>query len=290
MESSTLAPHEPHGSSAPTGRPCTAMYLGAFLFVSFTQSTRYIEYMKTPITERPFFYPAIIISLGILLAGLFAGYFVSKIRGANDSLSVTGSAVQHVVSDTAKLSGSVTRTVSEGGIPGGYAMIAADTAKIKKTALAAGLTEADITTLSATVYEQFNYGQNGQITERNFIVTQQIILSSNSTDKIKNFSDKAAEIASQGVRFQTGGPEYYYSKLPELRISLLGEAIKDAKARANSIAQSAGNSVGGLRSASVGIVQVLAPNSQNISDYGTYDTSTLEKDVMVTVRAEFGIN
>ena len=246
--------------------------------------------MNISITERPFFYPAVIISIGIVLASLFAGFFISKIRGSDNALSVTGSAMQHVVSDTAKLSGSITRTVDEGGIPGGYTMIAADAAKIKKMAMDAGLTEKDITMLAPTVYEQFSYGQNGQITARNYVVSEQIILNSSSTEVIKTFSDKAVDIASMGIRFQTGGPEYYYSKLPELRISLLGDAIKDAKARANSIAKSANNSVGGLRSASVGIVQVLAPNSTNISDYGTYDTSTLEKDVMVTVRAEFGIN
>jgi hypothetical protein len=83
--------------------------------------------------------------------------------------------------------------------------------------------------------------------------------------------------------------EYYYSKLPELRVKLLSSAIKDAEARAKSIVESTGRKVGSIRSASSGVVQVLPVNSVEISDYGSYDTSYVDKDVMVTVKATFGL-
>jgi len=34
-------------------------------------------------------------------------------------------------------------------------------------------------------------------------------------------------------------------------------------------------------------VQVLSPNSIEVSDYGSYDTQTIQKEVMVTARAVF---
>jgi hypothetical protein len=70
---------------------------------------------------------------------------------------------------------------------------------------------------------------------------------------------------------------------------MLTEAIKDAKARAEKIANSSGKRVGVIKSASMGVVQVLSPNSVDVSDYGTYDTSTINKEVMVTVKALFTI-
>lgn len=73
-------------------------------------------------------------------------------------------------------------------------------------------------------------------------------------------------------------------------MELLSEAVKDAQNRAGKIAQSSGNEVGSLKSASVGVVQVLPVNSTEISDYGTYDTSSIEKEVMITVRATFRTN
>ncbi len=81
--------------------------------------------------------------------------------------------------------------------------------------------------------------------------------------------------------------EYYYSKLPDLRVSLLSDAVKDAKARAEQIAQGTGRGIGNVLSASNGVVQVISPNSVDVSDYGSYDTSSIEKDVMVTIKASF---
>ena len=54
-----------------------------------------------------------------------------------------------------------------------------------------------------------------------------------------------------------------------------------------SIASSTGQTVGKLKSASSGVVQVMQPNSTDVSDYGSYDTSTIEKEVSVTARAVF---
>jgi hypothetical protein len=36
-------------------------------------------------------------------------------------------------------------------------------------------------------------------------------------------------------------------------------------------------------------VQVLKVNSTDVSDYGAYDTSTIEKEVMVTITAVFNL-
>jgi hypothetical protein len=38
-----------------------------------------------------------------------------------------------------------------------------------------------------------------------------------------------------------------------------------------------------------GLVQVMAPNSVEVSDYGMYDTSSIDKEIMVTVKASFEI-
>jgi hypothetical protein len=34
---------------------------------------------------------------------------------------------------------------------------------------------------------------------------------------------------------------------------------------------------------------VLVPNSVDVSDYGSYDTSSIEKEIMVTVHPVFGL-
>lgn len=83
--------------------------------------------------------------------------------------------------------------------------------------------------------------------------------------------------------------EYYYSKLPELRIELIPDAINDAKLRAQKIAEGSGKKIGVIKSANLGVVQVLPVNSTEVSDWGTYDTSTIEKEVMIPVTVIFEI-
>jgi hypothetical protein len=68
---------------------------------------------------------------------------------------------------------------------------------------------------------------------------------------------------------------------------LLSSVVRDVRRRAEEIAESGGLKVGKVISARSGVAQVLAPNSVEISDYGTYDTSTKEKEIMLTVNVTF---
>ena len=74
-----------------------------------------------------------------------------------------------------------------------------------------------------------------------------------------------------------------------MRVKLLSQAIADASNRAKAIVQDSGRKIGVLRSASGGVVQVLPEGGVEISDSGSYDTQSLKKEVMVTVRATFSL-
>ena len=70
---------------------------------------------------------------------------------------------------------------------------------------------------------------------------------------------------------------------------MLEEASKNAKERAEAIAKSTGNKVGNVKSASQGVFQVTQKNSTEVSDYGSYDTSTVDKKITAIVRASFEV-
>jgi hypothetical protein len=70
---------------------------------------------------------------------------------------------------------------------------------------------------------------------------------------------------------------------------MLAEATKNAKDRAERIAESSGSKVGSMRSADMGVFQVMAVNSTEVSDYGAYDTTSIDKNVMAVVRASFSL-
>ena len=116
---------------------------------------------------------------------------------------------------------------------------------------------------------------------------QNVEVNSSDVQQITAVAHNASALINQGVVFASRNLEYYYSKLPELRVQLFAQATRDAQARAEQIAASSGARVGHLISASTGVIQITAPNSTQISDQGTYDTTTIEKKVTGVVRAQF---
>lgn len=230
-----------------------------------------------------------IIALGIMLAAGIIGFTFYKIKALENTLAVTGSAKTSVVSDTVKWNSQVTRAVSIANLDTGYTQIAADIAKVKTFLLDAGVPESEITISAVSFYENYSYGQNTSYNQREYILNQYVTVNSKDIQKITELSKGVDAVIAEGVIFQTMSLEYYISNLPELRVSLLGQAVADAKARAEELAKSSGKKVGTLKSASSGVVQVLSPNSTEVADYGSYDTSQIDKEVMVTVKASFTV-
>ncbi len=180
-----------------------------------------------------------IITGGLVLSTIiFSAVFYSS-RYSSDSLTVTGSASLQVVSDNAKFTGEFTRIVKVSALKFGYEQIAGDLSKVKTFLKAQGIDDKDITISTVSMFENYNYNNNYQ-TEKEYTIKQQVEVSSKDTDKITSLAQSAQNLINQGIIFSINPVEYYYSKLPEVRVSLLSDAIKDAMARADKMAESTG--------------------------------------------------
>lgn len=228
---------------------------------------------------------AIIVGIALVVsAAVFGGFFYSaRSASGNDTLSVIGSTKQRVTSDRAKLTVSLSRSTTDGSLSAGYAAIERDAKMLRELLRGNGFTDGEISENPVSMNQI--YDQNGP-TNR-YQVNATVVVQSEDVAKLTEASKKVTGLASQGAIISIQSLEYYYSKLPDLRVSLLTQAVQDAKMRAQKIAEGTGRRVGNVESASAGVVQVLAPNSVDVSDYGSYDTSSIEKDVMVTVKASF---
>jgi len=242
--------------------------------------------MKLKYKEENYFAP-IIISVAFIIAAVIFGLFYYKgqaLRNIN-VLEVTGSAKTEVQSDQAKLVISLTRNVVVSDLSSGYSQMAADLKLVEKLLSDSGINKESIVESPVSMNQNWS---NDNSKEISYNLNQIITVQSDNVEMITSISKKVPSLAEQGAIAAVQSLEYYYSKLPELRISLLSEATKDAKARAQKIAEGTGKSIGSVEKASSGVVQVLPPNSIGaVSDYGNYDTSTIEKEIMVTVKASF---
>ena len=232
-----------------------------------------------------------ILGTSIVLASLVfsATFYQSKKLDStlNNTLMVTGSAKQKVTSDLVKWYASFSNALPSGSLSEGYSKMAQDEKKIVSFLKSKGIKDKDITISPVTVEQPYQYDRNA-VREDTF--RQSIQIQSDDVNKLTGLAKNISPLIDQGIVFATYSLEYYYSKLPQMRIDLLADAIKDAKLRAQKIAESSGQEIGAIKSASLGVVQVMTVNSVDVADYGSYDTSSIDKEVMVTVKAEFGIH
>ena len=56
------------------------------------------------------------------------------------------------------------------------------------------------------------------------------------------------------------------------------------------IAFQAGSEVGGLKKVNTGVFQITVPNSTRVSSWGSYDTSTINKDITAVMGVTFEVN
>jgi len=228
----------------------------------------------------------LILGLSLIISAGIGSYTFYKLRSM-DNISTTGSAKKSVVSDKVKWSSSITRSIRQSTIKDGYVKMDSDLKEVKNFLTSNGITNESIEVSPVIMNEV--YEQNPS-TDKKYNLIQNIVVQSADVQKISDLSKNTNSlIVDKGVFFATTVIEYYYSKLPETRVELLASAVKDAKARAEQLAIAGGKKIGVLQSASSGVVQVMAPNSVEVSDYGMYDTSSINKEVMVTVKASFEV-
>jgi len=223
-----------------------------------------------------------------LVLGLWIHGFELASRGNADTITVTGSAKRRVEADLAKWNASFSRRTGAYDLKTGIVRSAADIEAIKKFVTGHGLpVESIIITPIQTesVYEYTSYGQTNNLTGYN--VRQSVRVESENVDAIEKLGKDIAQLIDQGIISDYQNTEYFYTKITDLRPELFAEATKDAQVRAESIAQGTNARVGKLTSARTGVVQILPPNSLEVSDYGAYDTSTRQKEVTATVSVAF---
>ncbi len=229
-------------------------------------------------------YFGIILGICLIISAIIASYTFYIVRMPEDTISVTGSVRQKVTSDIVKWTSIFSRTVPAEELSYGYDQMKSDKNIVIDFFEENGFSEQDIN-ISPVFMEQL-YLYDPDAPKEN-ILKQTVVIQSTDVEEITYMAKNTQKLIDKGVIFSTQALEYYYSKLPELRIELIPDAIDDAKLRAQKIAEGSGKKIGVIKSANLGVVQVLPVNSTEVSDWGTYDTSTIEKEVMIPVTVIF---
>jgi hypothetical protein len=229
------------------------------------------------------------LAAGLIVASVVVSRSLERIKLAGDKITVKGYAEERVVSDAGTWRGTV--TVRAADPQAGYRGIEEDTTRVLQMLKAAagegGAVSAGPVAMR-TVYETGPGGvQTGRVT--GYELERSFELSSSDVALVGRIAGDASALISQGVNMNSWAPQYFFNDLNAVKVRLIGAATKDAQLRAEQFASNSGVTVGPLRSASQGVFQITRPNSTDTADYGSYDTTTVEKVVKAVVTVEYSV-
>ena len=236
------------------------------------------------------FNAGVALAIGLVVSSMIFGWFFAKSKKGDEAITVTGSAKKRIKSDLVVWSAGV--SVQSPQLQEAYKQLSDGVPRIKQYLIGKGIPENQMTVSSITTMPLKKQDSNGvessEIT--GYSLKQQVEVRSNDVDKIAQIAREATELINQGILIESNAPQYYYTQIGDLKIEMLGEAAKDAKVRAEKIAASTGNSIGAVRSAKMGVLQITPADSTDVSDSGMYDTSTIDKDMTAVVNISFAVD
>ena len=237
-----------------------------------------------------------IIILGVCIAGatIFSTVILSKglmkiKKFTNEVIAVTGYAEKKITSDYIVWNSEFSRRDYK--MTDAFKKLKEDLKEVKKYLFSKGIKDNEIKISQIDTKVIYKKNEKGYATSEieGYRLSQGVEVRSHDVKKIDSIARQSTELINQGIEFISGSPQYFYTKLSQLKIDMLGEATDNAKKRAQKMALSTGNKIGLIRSAKMGIFQINPVNSYDISWYGNNDTSSLEKKVMAVVSVDFSI-
>ncbi|MEO7933862.1 MAG: SIMPL domain-containing protein [Chthoniobacterales bacterium] len=244
---------------------------------------------------------AIAIALVLCTAIASQRWFQVRYRPEKHNIRITGSAKKRIVSDLIQWQATVEGRGEDRAAA--YKTSREGREKVVAFLTAQGIKAEEIIPQSASSEELFEKVIEDKVlpgtttavrsetkVSKGFRSREVVAVRSTDVSRVEKASREITSLLEQGVTVNSESPNYFYTKLGDLKVEMLAAAAKDARTRAENILQSAGNaSIGKLVTADMGIININPANETATSNEGNNDTSSLEKDIITIVHAEFEV-
>jgi hypothetical protein len=247
--------------------------------------------------------PLGIISLAVAIVWstsiAFGTWHSVRVRPEVRKIKVVGSAKKRIVSDLIVWSATIESRAPDR--TAAYKRLTTETAEAVAFLERQGIAKPEIQPQSATYEEEFD-----TVTELKMVqgakepvridkkiskghVTRSVIsVRSKDVARVEQASREITQLLERGVTITSSEPTYYYTRLGELKLEMLAAAAKDARQRADNILeQTGGAAIERMIKTSMGVININPANSTDTSHEGNNDVTSLEKDIITIVHAEF---
>jgi uncharacterized protein len=235
-----------------------------------------------------------IIACAVVISTYIFGNAIIKTRTGGNEIKVTGSARKDIDSDFIAWTGKI--TYRSDNLNSGFQSVKAGVGKLVDYLKSKGLSEKEIVVgavQSNALYAQNpnNQYDNGNSfrTIQGYDVSQSVTVRSSQVELVEKVSRDSTDLISQGVPLESTNPQFFYTKIGEVKREILGQAAEDARKRAQEIASKSGGALGEVKGARMSPLQITPRYDFEIYDAGFNDLSSKEKSITAVVTMTFGV-
>lgn len=226
---------------------------------------------------------------GLAAGGWLVGHGMKGFKADVRSVTVKGLVERDVVADEAVWTLSFRRAGD--ALPNVLSRISADRDAVVAFLEARGFRDAEILVQPTHSVDRLAQDFGGPAPKLRYVVTNAILVRSTRIDAIRSSFGATDVLLKQGVVLDgaaegRANPHYMLTKFNDLRPQLLADATKNARAIATQFAADSGATVGGIRSANQGNIQIFGSDGNDESAAWS-PTSTPAKKIRVVSTFEF---
>ena len=236
----------------------------------------------------------VIFSIALIIAAAVLGFQVKQVGGGRESISVKGLAEKPIKADRAEWT--IRLQVKGATIAEALGKLRKEKPALDQFLTTAGFDKAALTESNESAEPNFEEveGRNGNMrsVQDGHVARQSITINTADIARIIAAAKGIVQFEADGHPVSYGAPQFLVSNLEDVKMSLIGAAMQNSRARAAEFAKNGDVKVGSMRSASQGAFYILpAGANADVSDWGgTYDKTTVDKIARVVVTVDYGID
>ena len=212
----------------------------------------------------------IFLFFGLIGLGSFIANGIVKFKELDRTVTVKGLSEKEVLANVVIMPIKMTQTSND--LEALIQKIDYDTNQVIKFLKENGLKDEDITLGAVSIVDKMANEFSNQDFAMRYLASKVINIYSTEVEKIRALNSKLSELSKKGVLFKTDDYdskiEYIYTKLNEIKPSMIEEATSNARAVAQKFAQDSNSKLGKIKKASQGQFEVASrdKNSDHIKN------------------------
>lgn len=230
------------------------------------------------------------LALGMILSTWIAADTVLRIKVRDTTIRVKGYAEKPIQADLGQWTAQI--TVRNRDLSMAHARLVQHRQAVLHYMTLKGFPAAQVGMTAATVNIRHIQNVRGHDTNEidHYKIDQSFKIESPDVKRIAAAARDSSDLLEVGVEINSHRPQYHYTTLNDLKLTMLEQATANARQRALRLVHGSGAEIGDLRSASQGVFQITPRRSTDVSDYGRNDTTTINKMIKAVVTIEYELD